>query len=344
MAENEIRPYLQKIIDHTDLMTGEMTEAFDLIMSCHATPAQIAAFIVALRMKGETAAEIAGAASSMRRHAVFIDTGVLEVVDTCWTGGDGRNTFNISTTAAFIVAGAGVSVAKHGNRAISSQCGSADLLQELGVNLDVQPETVEDAIRDVGIGFLFAPMLHPAMKHAMGPRRELGVRTIFNMLGPLTNPAGAKGQILGVFSPELTEPFAHVLKQLGSRRAFVVHGHDGLDEITTTTTTRVSELDGEDVRTYELDPLDFIETYAEPSDLTGGDPGVNAAITRAVLGGEPGPARDIACLNAAGAIVAGGKAEDLKDGWTRAREAVDSGRALAALEGLVEITRNASGD
>ena len=333
-----MKEYLQKILDRHDLTQAEMSEAFDLIMSGQATPAQIAGLVVALRMKGETVAEIAGGAYSMRRHAVYVDAGGLPVVDTCGTGGDRSNTFNISTTAAFIVAGAGVPVAKHGNRAISSQCGSADLLAALGVNIEVSPLLVEECIREVGLGFLFAPKLHPAMKHAMGPRKELGVRTIFNMLGPLTNPAGAQGQIIGVFAAELTEPFAHVLNRLGSRRAFIVHGHDGLDEITTTTTTRVSELAGGRVRTYDLEPIEFIGEYADPAALAGGDPATNAAITRAVLAGDKGPCRDIACLNAAAAIVAGGKAATLREGWSLAQASLDCGKAAGVLKGLVEAT------
>ena len=333
-----MKEYLQKVMDGADLTGGESGAAFDLIMSGAATPAQIGAFIVALRMKGESIDEIAGAAGSMRRHAVFIDTGGLPVVDTCGTGGDACDTFNVSTTAAFVVAGAGVPVAKHGNRAISSKCGSADVLAALGVNIEVPPEVVEECVRDVGIGFLYAPKLHPAMKYAMGPRRELAVRTIFNMLGPLTNPAGAKGQIIGVFHPELTEPFAEVLNALGSRRALIVHGQDGMDEITTTTTTRVSELSGGRVRTYELDPVEFIGDYAAAGDLAGGEPAQNAEITRAVLSGQAGPARDIVCLNAAAAIVAGGKAQDLRQGWELAQAAIDGGKAREALEGLVEST------
>ncbi len=333
-----MKNYIQKIIDGENLVQAEMSEAFDMIMSGKATPAQIAGFIVALRMKGETIDEIAGGAASMRRHAVFIDTGLLDVVDTCGTGGDSSNSFNISTTSAFVVAGAGIPVAKHGNRAISSKCGSADLLAELGVNLDVDSDTVEDCIRDVGIGFMFAPSMHPAMKYAMPPRRELGVRTIFNMLGPLTNPAGAKGQIIGVFLPELTEPFAEVLKLLGSKRAFVVHGHDGMDEITTTTTTRVSELNSGKVTTYELDALDFIDEYADEDDLAGDDVATNAAITRAVLSGEKGPCRDIVCINAAAAIAAAGKVADIRAGWTVAQESIDSGKAMQALDGLIDGT------
>jgi len=337
-----MRAILEKLVAREDLSQGDMTETFDRIMSGEATPAQIGAFITALRMKGETVDELAGGADSMRRHAVRIDCGGLPVVDTCGTGGDSCDTFNISTTAAFVVAGAGVPVAKHGNRAVSSTCGSADVLMALGVNLDIDPEDVEECVREAGIGFLYAPKLHPAMKHAMGPRRELGIRTIFNMLGPLTNPAGAKGQIIGVFAPELTEPFAHVLKTLGSRRAFVVHGQDGMDEMTVVTTTRVSELttDGQ-VKTYEFDPLPLIGDYADPAALVGGSPDTNAAVTRAVLDGEPGPRRAIVCLNAAAAIVAGGGAESLRDGWAAANAAIDNGAARAKLDALVRVTTGA---
>ncbi len=333
-----MKEFLQKVSCGANLTQSEMVAAFDLIMSGGATAAQIAGFIVALRMKGETVEEIAGGAESMRRHAVFIDCMGLSVVDTCGTGGDSCDTFNISTTAAFVVAGAGVPVAKHGNRAISSACGSADVLMALGVNLDVDSDTVEDCIREVGIGFMYAPKLHPAMKYAMGPRRELGIRTVFNMLGPLTNPAGAKGQIIGVFSPELTEPFANVLNLLGSKRAFIVHGQDGMDEITNTTTSRISELSGGRVRTYEFDPLGLIDDYAEAFELAGGDPETNAAITRAVLDGEKGARRDIVCLNAGAAIAAGGKADTLKDGFAMAQESIDSGKAKAALQGLIKET------
>jgi len=333
-----MKRYLQKVIEGQSLSQAETTEAFDLIMSGEATQAQIGAFIIALKMKGEAIEEIAGGAASMRRHAVLIDAGGLPVVDTCGTGGDSSNTFNISTTAAFVVAGAGVPVAKHGNRAISSKCGSADVLSALGVNIEVEPETVEECIRTAGIGFLFAPRLHPAMKYAMGPRREIGVRTIFNMLGPLTNPAGAKGQIIGVFSPDLTEPFGQVLRLLGSKRALVVHGHDGMDEITTTTASRVTELKDGRVRTYELDPLQFTGEYAEAKDLAGGDSETNAKITKDVLSGKKGACRDIVCLNAAGAIVVGGKAEDLKCGWKMAQESIDSGAAMKALAEMIRLT------
>jgi anthranilate phosphoribosyltransferase len=334
-----MKDYLKKVTEAGNLTQAEMAAAFDLIMTGEATPAQIGALITALRMKGETVDEIAGGAESMRRHAVFIDCAGLPVVDTCGTGGDGQNTFNISTTAALVVAGAGVPVAKHGNRAITSACGSADVLMALGVNLDATPETVEDCVREAGIGFMFAPKLHPAMKYAMGPRKELGFRTIFNMLGPLTNPAGARGQIIGVFAPALTEPFAQVLLRLGTRRAFIVHGQDGLDEITVTTTTRISELNKGTVKTYEFDPLPLIEDYADAAALKGGDPGTNAMITRAVLSGEKGPARDIVCLNAAAAIAAGGKADSIETGWEEAQASIDSGRGMKALEALVACSQ-----
>ncbi|MFO7871310.1 MAG: anthranilate phosphoribosyltransferase [Kiritimatiellia bacterium] len=333
-----MKQYLSEIVEGRDLSQSAMGEAFDLIMSGEATPAQIGAFIASLRVKGETAEEIAGAASSMRRHAVFIDAAGAPVIDTCGTGGDKCDTFNVSTTAAFVAAGAGVPVAKHGNRAISSKCGSADLLAELGVNIEADQATVEECVQETGIGFLYAPRLHPAMKYAMTPRRELGIRTIFNMLGPLTNPAGARSQIIGVFSPDLTEPFAEVLKLLGSRKAFVVHGHDGMDEITTTTTTRISELRDGRIRTYDFDPVNLIGDYSGSDDLRGGEASVNAGISRGVLSGEKGPARDIVCLNAAAAISAGGKCDDISEGWKLAQESVDSGSAERKLEELIKAT------
>ena len=334
-----MKEFLQKLVERQNLGEQEAGEAFDLIMNGEATPAQLGAFLVALRIKGETIEELTGASRSMRRHAVFVDPRGKPVVDTCGTGGDSLGTFNISTTAAFVVAGAGVPVAKHGNRSITSKCGSADVLAELGVNLEAPPDVMEDCIHNVGIGFLFAPKLHPAMKHAMGPRRELGFRTIFNLLGPLANPAGAKNQVLGVFAPELTELFAEVLKRLGSRRVFVVHGQDGMDEITVTGTTRISELRDGSIRTYNFDPLSVMEDYAPASSLAGGDAATNAKITRAILEGEPGPRRDIVCLNAAAGLIAGGKAKDFEDGFRLAGEAIDSGKALHALEGLVAATQ-----
>ncbi|MEI8120948.1 MAG: anthranilate phosphoribosyltransferase [bacterium] len=334
-----MKTVLQKLIARQNLSEQEAGTAFDLIMSGEATQAQLGSFLTALRMKGETVDELAGASRSMRRHAVFVDPRGKPVVDTCGTGGDSLATFNISTTAAFVVAGAGVPVAKHGNRSITSKCGSADVLAELGVNLDVAPDVMEDCIHEVGIGFLFAPKLHPAMKHAMGPRKELGFRTVFNLLGPLANPAGAKYQVLGVFAPELTEMFAEVLKRLGSRRVFVVHGQDGMDEITVTGTTRISELRDGSIRTYNFDPLSVMEDYASLSSLAGGDAVMNARMSRAILEGETGPRRDIVCLNAAAGLIAGGKANDFADGFKLAGQSIDSGNALKALEGLVMATR-----
>jgi anthranilate phosphoribosyltransferase len=334
-----MKQILQLLLERRDLDRAGMEKIFDRIMAGELTPAQIAAFIVALRMKGESVDEIAGAAASMRRHAVLIDTGGLPVVDTCGTGGDRAGTFNISTTAALIVAGAGVPVAKHGNRAVSSQCGSADVLAALGLNLEAPPTVVAECIREAGIGFLFAQKLHPAMKHAAGVRKELGVRTIFNMLGPLTNPAGALGQILGVFDPSLTEPFAEVLRALGSRRVFIVHGRDGLDEITVTTTTRITELRADRLRTYEFDPKPLIGEYYAAADLAGGAPEFNADLIRRVLAGEPGARREAALLNAAAGIAAGGKADALEQGYALAKAALDGGQAAAKLQALIEHCR-----
>ncbi len=329
---------LDKLLQGHDLTRAETIEAFDLIMNGKAPPHQIAAFLTALRIKGETVEEITGAAQSMRLHAVYIDPGGASVIDTCGTGGDARGTFNISTTAALIAAGAGVIVAKHGNRAVTSGCGSADVLQELGVNIMVAPEIVEECLREIGIGFLYAPNLHPAMKYAAPVRRELGFRTLFNILGPLTNPAGARRQLIGVFAPQLTESLALVLRELGAQRALVVHGQDGLDEISTITTTRISDLCNGHVRTYEFDPKPYIDNDPDPRELEGGDPVRNAAIIAAVLGGQKGPWRDIACLNAAAAIMVGGAAADFGEGLRLAHESIDSGQAAAKLQALIERT------
>ena len=335
-----IREALAKVVNRQNLSEPVMMEVMEEMMEGKATPAQIAAFITALRIKGETVEEVTGAARIMRRKATRIDARSPVIVDTCGTGGDGRNTFNISTTAAFVVAAAGLTVAKHGNRAVSSGCGSADVLEALGVNIDAGPEIVEECIQQAGIGFLFAPRLHGAMKHAIGPRREIGIRTVFNMLGPLTNPAGATSQLIGVYDPGLTEMFAGVLKNLGTKRAFVVHGADGLDEATVTGETRVSELNDGLVRTYNIDPVEiFGETF--PGDaLTGGDAAVNAEITRGVLSGQDGPARKIVLLNAALAIVAGGRAETLREGVAVAEECIDSGAAAKKLQALIEMTHS----
>jgi len=330
-----IKEGIAKAVRGENLREAEMTDVMTEIMEGEATPAQIAAFMTALRIKGETVEEVTGAARVMRQKATRIDARSSVVVDTCGTGGDGSNTFNISTTAAFVVAAAGLIVAKHGNRAVSSGCGSADVLEALGVKIDAGPEIVEECLQEIGIGFLFAPRLHGAMKYAIGPRREIGIRTIFNMLGPLTNPAGATSQLIGVYDPRLTEMFAGVLRNLGAKRAFIVHGSDGLDEATVTGATRVSELKEGLVATYNIDPQELLgETYPA-ADLRGGDAETNAALTREVLEGRPGARRQIVVLNAALAIVAGGKAGNLREGIAAAEEAIDSGGAMKKLRELI---------
>lgn len=334
-----IKEGIAKVVSGRDLTETEMIEVMEVIMEGNATPAQIGAFITALRMKGETVAEITGAARVMRRKATRIDARASVIVDTCGTGGDGAGTFNISTTCAFVVAAAGITVAKHGNRAVSSGCGSADLLEALGVNINAGPEVVEEAIAEEGIGFLFAPLLHGAMKHAIGPRREIGIRTVFNMLGPLTNPAGATSQLIGVYDGKLTEMFASVIRELGTKRAYIVHGLDGLDEATVTGETRVTELKDGLITTFNLDPVTYFGKTYPLDDLAGGTPRENADITRAILSGkEKGAKRDIVLLNAALAIVAAGKAERIEEGIDVARHGIESGEAMRKLERLIEIT------
>jgi anthranilate phosphoribosyltransferase len=334
-----IRESLKKLIAKIDLSEEEMAGLVGEIMSGNATDAQIGAIMGALATKGETFSELAGAARAMRRKAVRIQTNADTVVDTCGTGGDGSNTFNISTTAAFVVAGCGVTVAKHGNRSVSSKCGSADLLEVLGVNLQVGPEVVEEAVREIGIGFLFAPLFHGAMRHAANARKELGIRSIFNMLGPLTNPAGANCQLVGVYAPELTEMFARALLRLGARRAFVVHGHEGLDEISVCFPTRVSELNDGMIRTYDITADRLLGRTAVPSDMTGGTPAENAEITMKILSGETGPKRDVVVVNAGAALVASGVARDFGEGIGMAQACIDEGRAREKLEALVQFTR-----
>ena len=325
---------IRRLLDGEDLGRETARAVMQQIMGGEATDAQIGAYLVALRCKGETAEEIAGSAELMRQKATPVPSSREPLVDTCGTGGDGAGTFNISTTVAFVAAGAGLAVAKHGNRAVSSKSGSADVLKELGVNVEADAAAVGRCIDEVGIGFLFAPMLHGAMKHAIGPRREIGARTVFNVLGPLTNPAGARRQLIGVYDPALTEPLAQVLHSLGAERAYVVHGSDGLDEITLTGPTRVSELDGGQVSTYEIAPEQFGMQPCAAADLEGGDAAANAAILRDILGGAAGPRRDVVLLNAAAAVAAGGLAEDLAGGLGLARQSIDGGKALEALEGL----------
>jgi anthranilate phosphoribosyltransferase len=335
-----IKEAIAKVVQREDLDESQMMEVMDEVMEGKATPAQIAAFITGLRIKGETVEEVTGAARIMRRKATRIDARSPIIVDTCGTGGDGMQSFNISTTAAFVVAAAGLTVAKHGNRAVSSGCGSADVLEALGVNISAQPEIVEECIHQIGIGFLFAPKLHGAMKYAIGPRREIGIRTIFNMLGPLTNPAGATSQLIGVYDPRLTEMFAGVLKNLGTKTAFVVHGSDGLDEATVTGKTRVTELRNGLINTYDIDPALFFGDIFPGKDLLGGDASVNAEITKGVLTGSSGACRNIVLLNAALAIMAGEMARNIKEGIEIAKECIDSGAAIKKLQALIELSNS----
>ena len=330
---------LSKIINGNNLSQEEMSDMLNLILSGEATDAQIGAMMAGLAAKGETFEELAGAAQAMRRKALRIQVSGSPVVDTCGTGGDGAHTFNISTTTAFVAAGCGLTVAKHGNRSVSSKCGSADLLECLGVKLDTEPEVVEEAISQIGIGFLFAPLYHSAMRFAAKPRQELGLRSIFNMLGPLTNPAGATCQLLGVYAPELTEMFAQALKVLGGKSAFVVHGHDGLDEISVCAPTRVSELKDGQMTTYDIMPEQYFGERANPEDLKGGDAGKNAEITKRILAGEKGACRNVVVLNTSAALVAAGKASDLSEGIKISENSIDNGAAAAKLEELVKYTR-----
>ena len=333
-----IKEAIRRLTERRDLTAEECAQAMNEVMSGEATPAQVAAFIVALRMKGETPEEITGCARVMRAKARRIEAGAEVVLDTCGTGGDARNTFNISTAAAFVAAGAGATVAKHGNRAVSSHSGSADVLRQLGVNIEAGPDVVERCLREARIGFLYAPMLHEAMKFAIGPRREIGVRTVFNLLGPLTNPAGARHQVIGVYDPALPPILAAVLKNLGSERCLVVHGDDGLDEITTTGKTLVAELKDGEVTTRELAPEQFGLPRAKLSDLVVRSVEEAAEAVRSVLKGERGPRRDIVALNAGAAIMVAGLAADLSSGIRRAEQVIDTGAAEKALQALIRIT------
>lgn len=335
---------LQKVVAGEDLTRGDADAAMTQILAGRVSDVQIAGFLTALRAKGETVDELVGFATAMRRHAVSIyppghKPFTRLLVDTCGTGGDARGTFNVSTTAAFVVAGAGVHVAKHGNRSISSQCGSADVLEALGVNINLPPERVGEAIESVGIGFLFAPALHTAMKHAIKARSELRLRTAFNLLGPLTNPAGASAQVLGVYDAAATELLARALAELGSSRAFVVHGADGLDEISLSGETQVAELRDGQVTSYTIVPEDFGLRRAPLEAIAGGDAKTNAKILRRVLKGELTPHREIVQANAAAALVAAGRATDFLDGVRIAAQSIDSGAAQAKLEALIAFAK-----
>jgi anthranilate phosphoribosyltransferase len=351
-----IKEVIARVINGMDLTEGEMEAAMEEIMTGKATPAQIGSFITALRIKGETVDEISGAAKAMRAKAIRIctnnhlvnierdeinveDETILDVVG---TGGDGTGTFNVSTTTSFVAAGAGVTIAKHGNRAVSSLCGSADVLETLGVNLYVTSTDVERCIQEIGIGFLYAPLFHRAMKYAAGPRRELGIRTIFNLLGPLTNPAGASRQVLGVYELGLTKRIAHVLRNLGTKEACVVCGEGTFDEISICGPTRISHLKDGEVMTFELTPEEYGFKRAAPESIRGGHARQNARIIRNILDGEKGPKRDMVLLNAAAAFVAAGLDSTIKDGIARAQDALDSGRARAKLDDLISFTQHCS--
>jgi len=335
-----IQRALARLLDGHDLSRDEARGVMGSIMSGEATSAQIAGFLIALRAKGETADEIAGCAEAMREHAVPVRPRRDDLVDTAGTGGDGARTINISTAAALVAAAAGAGVAKHGNRAVSSASGSADVLEALGFNLELGAESVARSIDELGFGFLFAPTHHPAMRHAAPVRRELAARTVFNVLGPLTNPAGARAQVLGVYAPELVRTIAEVLLQLGARHAFVVHGAGGIDELSPAGPNFVCEVVDDSVRTRNIDPLEFGLERCDPGELRGGSPEENAAAIRAVFAGENGGRRSAILLNAAGAIAAGGHAEDLREGLELAREAVDSGAAAARLDELIAFTQS----
>jgi anthranilate phosphoribosyltransferase len=348
-----IKEAIAKVVRGIDLTEVEMEKAMDEVMTGTATPAQIGAFVTALRLKGETVDEITGAARSMRaraikirlnNHLVNVDRDEINVedetiLDTCGTGGDTTNTFNVSTACAFVAAGAGVNVAKHGNRAVSSRCGSADVIENLGVKLDLSSSDVERCIKEIGIGFLYAPLFHGAMKYAAGPRQEIGIRTIFNLLGPLTNPAGASVQVIGVYEPALTEKIAYVLKRLGSKETFVVCGEGTLDEISICGPTRISHLKNREVRTFDLTPEEVGLKRTSPEAIKGGNAIENAEMIRQILDGQKGARRDIVLLNAGAAFVVAGLDRDFKEGIERAKDSIDSGQAKEKLKQLVAFTQ-----
>ena len=333
-----IHEALIKVLDKVDLKKEEMVSVMTQVMEGKVKNTQLGAFLTALRMKGESTTEIVGAALVMRDKAELLNVTADPIVDTCGTGGDGANTFNISTAAAFVVAGCGITVAKHGNRAVSSRSGSADVLSCLGVNIEASKAIVEKCIDRVGIGFLFAPLMHGAMKHAAGVRKELGFRTIFNLLGPLTNPAGTHAQVIGVYDSSRLKQIAEVLRSLGARHAFVVSGCDGLDEITLTGTTRVCELVKGEVKEYLLEPDSFGLVACDGKDLTGGSPDENATIIKNILSGLKGPHRDIVLMNAAVAIIAGGKADNLDEAIDLSRQSIDTGSAAKKLNDLCQLS------
>ncbi|NKB25858.1 MAG: anthranilate phosphoribosyltransferase [Kiritimatiellae bacterium] len=333
-----IQEAIRKLVENHPLSHDEAYTTLREIMSGDTTPAQIASFITALRIRGETPDVIAGSVQAMREKFTAIQTPTDNVVDTCGTGGDGTNTFNISTAAAFVAAGAGITVAKHGNKSVSSRSGSADVLQALGVNIKVSADVMTHCLQEIQMAFLFAPSLHPAMKHAIGPRKEVGIRTIFNILGPLSNPAGAQYGVLGVYDRELVVTMGKAASDLGAKHLFVVHGNDGLDEFTTTTTSLVAEVKEKDVTITEIDPETFNIPKVQPEDLKGGSPEDNADIIKDILLGKKGSPRDIVVLNAAAAIIAGGKAENFPQGIEQAAHSIDSGAGANKLDQLISYT------
>jgi anthranilate phosphoribosyltransferase len=336
-----IKEYISKVVEGQNLSFNEAKDLMNEITSGNATNAQIAAILVGLRMKGETIDEIAGLASVMKEKSNRINPKVKgKLIDTCGTGGAKLKTFNISTIVAFVAAGIGIPIAKHGNRSFTSACGGADVLEALGTNINLKPEQVEKVIEKVGIGFLFAPSFHPSMKYASEPRKEMGIRTVFNILGPLTNPANAKAQLLGVFSEELVPKMTGALQRLGTEKALVVYGVDGLDEISTLGKTIVAEIDNNKIKNYELHPKDFGFKTAKPEDIAGASPEKSAEIVRNILQGQKGLMRDIVLLNAGAAIYVGGKAKSIKDGIELAKESIDSGKAYKKLNEFIEATKN----
>jgi len=334
-----IRKLISKLVDRRDLTESEMEQAIEFIMEGKATPSQIASFITALRMKGETVDEICGAAKAMikKAHTIHIKEELL--LDVCGTGGDSYNTFNISTVCAFVLAAGGVRIAKHGNRSVSSKCGSADVLEALGAKIELSPELVKKCIEQIGIGFLYAPIFHPAMKYAAVPRREIGIRTIFNILGPLTNPARVNAQVLGVFSPSLTEKIAHVLRKLGVKKAMVVSGMDGMDEVSICAPSRISYLNEGKIENFEIDPQHFGIKKATVEDIKGGDASENAEIILKVLSGEKGAKRDAVLINSSLGFVVTEKARDIQEGIKIAEEIIDKGLALKKLKDFVRVTK-----
>ena len=338
MATITMQEAIKAVTERRDLTAQEMSDTMRLIMTGEATPAQVGGFLIGLRMKGESIDEIAAAAGVMRELASKVDVDKNHLVDTCGTGGDSSGSFNISTASAIVVAAAGGKVAKHGNRSISSKSGSADVLETAGVNLEISPDQVASCVNEIGVGFMFAPLHHSAMKHAIGPRREMAVRTIFNVLGPLTNPAGAPNQVLGVFSKDLVEPLAHVLKQLGSNHVLVVHAEDGMDEISIATPTFVAELNDGVVTTYTIQPEDFGMSRADLEQIRATDSAHSLEIIKGIFNNTDGPAKDIVCLNAGAAIYAAGVAASLADGVKKAQDVIASGAVAEKLEQLIAKT------